>query len=125
MVEYIDEVPVQRLNVVKFSGAALHTCQWETLCGWKYGEANYVTCGADAVSCTRCKAALRAGGSQGGRGRGLLQVGSFSLLQELRGDEEDFEAAALAQVQAAQKQRSERPGCTSALPAQAHVHEGA
>ena len=101
-------------HVVKFSGAALHTCQWETMCGWKYGEANFVTCGADAVNCARCKAALGPGGSQGGRGRGLLQVGEAS-----------FEAAALAKTEAAKTACKERHGCTPVLPAQAPVHEGA
>ena len=46
-------------HAVRFCGEGLHAYQWETECGWKCGKAKHEACNADAVSCTRCKLALR------------------------------------------------------------------
>ena len=47
-------------HLVRFCGDGLRRHQWETGCGWKYGKARHEACDANAVSCTRCKLALRA-----------------------------------------------------------------
>ena len=46
-------------HLVRFAGDGLLPEQWETECGWRSGRARHAPCDIAAVSCSRCKMALR------------------------------------------------------------------